>query len=153
MERVKFNCFFFHYQLQGHLHDTLLDQLPPLAELQTFLCSLAVAGNQTSRQKTNLVLEELPEIKDNLIKEAERFGGYLAIAQNQSDTFLTTSKEKICSVAQRLNSAYNTDLLAEMEANEQKATSSASKEKRCGVCDKEAEKKCSKCKQIFYCSR
>ncbi|XP_055904700.1 zinc finger MYND domain-containing protein 10 homolog [Eupeodes corollae] len=141
-------------QCQGLLHDTLLDQLPPLIELKHFLCTLSMGGDtQFSKKKSNLILEELPEIKENLIKEAKLNGGYLAIAQNQSETFLTNSKEKICSLAARLNSAYNTDLLADMEAKESPLAVEKKDQTNCGVCKKVAEKKCSKCKTIYYCSR
>lgn len=142
-------------QCQGLLHDTLLDQLPPLIELKHFLCTLSVgASNQQSKKKGNLILEELPEIKQNLIKEAKRNGGYDAIAQMQSSIFLTVSEEQIHSLAQRLNTAYNTDFLAEMEDSPNTPSPAAqSDEKKCRLCKADAGKKCSKCKSVYYCCK
>lgn len=153
-------------QLQGLLHDTILDQAPPLVDLKQFLCQISMGGNQSNvnKSKTNLVLEELPEIKDNIIKEAEQDGGFMAIAELQESIFLCRDKEKITGMAKRLNEAYNTDLLADMEEkissdeksekdkeNNKKAEGAV--DKKCANCFGEAEKKCSNCKVTYYCSR
>lgn len=116
-------------------------------------------------KKSNLILEELPEIRENLIKETEECGGFMAIAQLQEPIFLTNDKDQILCTAQRLNVAYNTDLLAELEARADesekdsepdtntKSNDGAEKTHKCGNCFGEAEKKCSNCKMMYYCSR
>ncbi|XP_065361632.1 zinc finger MYND domain-containing protein 10 homolog [Calliphora vicina] len=148
---------------QGLLHETLLDQLPPLIDLKQILCQLTMSGKSSNAsKKSNLVLEELPEIRENLIFETEESGGFLAIAQLQETIFLTNDKEQILTTAQHLNAAYNTDLLAELEAKVEEAeksfeqkSSNINDEKvhKCGKCLREAEKKCSNCKMVYYCSR
>ncbi|XP_013113063.2 zinc finger MYND domain-containing protein 10 homolog [Stomoxys calcitrans] len=147
----------------GLMYEPLLDQLPPLIELKQYLCQLTVSNAQPNgmgnSKKTTLVLEEVPEIKDNLIRETEKFGGFLAIAQLQGELFLSSDKDYILNLAQRLNVAYNTDLLAELEEKVTKADMGKSLEEKpkakhlCENCSNIAEKKCSKCKTIYYCSR
>jgi hypothetical protein len=45
----------------GLLNESLLDQLPPLAELKQFLCTLQLS-NSSSNNINNLVLEVIPEV-------------------------------------------------------------------------------------------
>ncbi|KAM7358882.1 zinc finger MYND-type containing 10 [Cochliomyia hominivorax] len=151
---------------QGLLHETLLDQLPPLIDLKQLLCQLTMSNTKANvSKKTNLVLEELPEIRENLIKETEKSGGFIGIAQLQENIFLSNDREQIFKMAQRLNTAYNTDLLAELEAktedsektvkdnNNEKSKNPDGKINKCENCFAEAEKKCSNCKVVYYCSR
>lgn len=123
-----------------------------------------MSGNNSKdrNKKSNLVLEEVPDIKDKLIRETEKSGGFLAIAQSQESIFLSNDKDKIFSIAQRLNVAYNTDLLAELESkaeqaqqtgNEDRTTANMGEVKKCSNCNGEAEKKCSQCLAVYYCSR
>lgn len=124
------------------LNEHLLDQLPPLAELKHFLCTLSVTGKQTDPR--NILLEELPQIRDSLIAEAKR-AGFKKIAAEQADIFLRMSQPEMMTMATRLTEAYNTDLLASFEAKPS--------ENLCGLCESEAIKKCSKCEAVFYCTR
>lgn len=150
------------FQCQGLLQETLLDQIPPLVELKQYLCSLSVSGNPSENQKrkTNLVLEELPEIREKLIAEAERIGGFPVVAQKQEEIFLCTDKEKIFEIAKRLNTSYNTDLLAEIEEKTSKIVQASRRvdnesigTRKCGKCTSNAVKKCAICKDIYYCSK
>ncbi|XP_017472143.1 PREDICTED: zinc finger MYND domain-containing protein 10 homolog [Rhagoletis zephyria] len=149
---------------QGLLLETILDQLPPLVELKQYLCLLGVAGNgnENRKQKSNLLLEELPEIREKLIAECERIGGFPVVAQKQEEIFLCTDKDKICEIAKRLNTAYNTDLLAELEETAARAEKTSETvetgkdeagRKKCGKCASNAVKKCANCKTTYYCSR
>lgn len=149
----------YHFQCLGLLHESLLDQLPPLIDLKQYLCQLSMSSKHADvSKKTSLILEEVPEIRENLIKETEKYGGFAAIAQLQESIFLSNEKDHILSVAQRLNVAYNTDLLAELEekaAETQKSTehTETQNNNKCNNCFGAAEKKCSQCKAVYYCSR
>uniref|UniRef100_A0A1A9WSR9 MYND-type domain-containing protein n=1 Tax=Glossina brevipalpis TaxID=37001 RepID=A0A1A9WSR9_9MUSC len=153
---------------QSLLHECLLDQLPPLVDLKQFLINLSVSTTSSSKStstKSNLLLEEVPEIRERLIAETEKFGGFVEIAKRQEDIFLCKDKEKISNIAKRLNAAYNTDLLAELEqkileTRKESASTSGGVTKTdevdkyiCGNCLVKAKKKCSHCKSIYYCSR
>lgn len=127
---------------QGKLTVQILDQLPPLAELKHFLCTLAVSGNKTNNG--SMVLEVVPQIKDNLMKDAKKIG-YRKIVDSQRATFIDLKEDAILELAKKLNDAYNTDYLASLENNDE--------ENLCGNCNKKADKKCSKCEVVYYCCR
>lgn len=52
----------------GLLNDALLDQLPPLAELKHFLCTLSISGN-SGNGLNNLILEQIPEVGSHFKKD------------------------------------------------------------------------------------
>lgn len=131
---------------QSKLTVQILDQLPPLAELKHFLCTLAVSGNKANN--SSMMLEVLPEIKDNLISDAKKIG-YWKIVERQRAIFIDCDQGTMFELAKKLNDAYNTDYLASLEGSNE----DQSCENLCGNCGKEAEKKCSKCEVIYYCSR
>ncbi|XP_037934957.1 zinc finger MYND domain-containing protein 10 homolog [Teleopsis dalmanni] len=153
---------------QGLLNDIVLDQLPPLIELKQFLCQLSVTA-VSNDSKSNLLLEEVPEICENLIKESEHDGGFLAIAQAQENIFLCNDKNKIMEMAKCLSNAYSTDLLVEYEQRieetekhgdnitlDTRNDADISENKLslfCAKCAGHATKKCGKCKNAYYCSR
>ncbi|EDV39171.1 uncharacterized protein Dana_GF25173 [Drosophila ananassae] len=154
------------YKLLGLMHETLLDQLPPLIELKQFLSRLTLAGTPGSKSDT-LLLEDIPQIQEELMKEVDRDGGFYQIAQAQDSVFLSKNKNDICALATRLSSAYGTELLCELEqtidetgAKEEPAPSDSgaggdggSAEHHCATCQAKAKKKCANCKQVHYCSR
>lgn len=131
---------------QSKLTVQILDQLPPLAELKHFLCTLAVGGNKTNNG--SMVLEVMPQIKENLISNAKKIG-YRTIVEQQRAIFIDLSHEAIHEIAKRLNEAYNTDYLESLEGN----NDTKSVENVCGNCGKKADKKCSKCEAVYYCCR
>uniref|UniRef100_A0A1Q3FT13 Putative zinc finger mynd domain-containing protein 10 n=1 Tax=Culex tarsalis TaxID=7177 RepID=A0A1Q3FT13_CULTA len=132
----------------GLMNEQLLDQLPALAQLKQFLCTLQMSGNGSGgSKKCDLLLEELPEIKDSLMEEARRFG-WSKIVQTHKEIFVDLSQEQLTSVAKRLNAAYNTDLLEKINSGADDGG-----HKICSTCRKPAEKRCSKCESVFYCSR
>ncbi len=124
----------------------ILDQLPPLLELKNFLCTIAVGGNKTNNG--SMVLEVLPQIKDNLISNAKKTG-YRKIVEDQRAIFIDLNQDAIHELAKKLNDAYNTDYLASLECNNEVNSG----KNVCGNCDKEAEKKCSRCEVVYYCCR
>ncbi|XP_067647579.1 zinc finger MYND domain-containing protein 10 homolog isoform X2 [Eurosta solidaginis] len=150
----------------GLLHETVLDQLPPLVELKQYLCNFSIASstNANTKSKSSLVLEELPEIREKLIAESELIGGFPVVAKRQEDIFLCTNNDKIFEMAKRLNTAYNTDLLAELEEKTTvkdadiqefvaKNEDGNNTIQKCGQCTADAVKKCANCKFTYYCSR
>lgn len=120
--------------------------------MKHFLGTLPVETSQFDK-KTNLVFEELPQIKENLIIKAEIEGGFMKIARNQAEIFLTRDSGQIHAMAQKLSSAYNTDILAEFEEPSPAKSEEDRKKKSCKVCQKDAEKKYGNCSQAFYCSK
>lgn len=162
----------------GLLHENILDQLPPLIDLKRHLSEILMSAHCSSLKSAakSLLFEEIPEIRNQLIKEIEKTGGFITIAQEQESIFLCEDKDKLMELAQHVTSAYDTDLLAELEErnkdetlvteNPQSTSSSNDKEELndkttnsndeniCANCSsKGASKKCSVCKLNFYCTK
>nr|XP_016925736.2 zinc finger MYND domain-containing protein 10 homolog [Drosophila suzukii] len=148
-------------KLLGLMHETLLDQLPPLIELKMFLSRLTLSGSTAKSQ--SLLLEDIPQIQEELMKDVEQNGGFYQIAQEQDSVFLNKNKEDICALASRLSKAYGTELLCELEQNmedlkvdepkDSGAGGDGGVEHSCATCEGKAKKKCASCKQVHYCSR
>ncbi|EDW40481.1 GL24869 [Drosophila persimilis] len=157
-------------KLLGLMHETLLDQLPVLIGLKQFLSRLTLSGNTTAKLQP-LLLEDLPQIQNDLTKEVDREGGFYQIAQAQDSLFLSRDKKQICDLASRLSAAYGTELLCELEQNMADLnvqegnpvsqpdsgaggdTASGEQIKKCATCLVLAKKMCANCKKVHYCSR
>lgn len=135
----------------------VLDQLPPLGELKHLLCTLNVSSSKM--KSGNIILEEMPKVKDELIANAKQIG-YDIIANEHIDRFLKLETSEMISIAQRINAAYNIEFMEQFddtqERDKSKSSNSSSKssdEHRCAQCSTPAIKKCSSCEQSYYCSR
>lgn len=63
------------------------------------------------------------------------------MARHQSKYLFTTDKNYIKDAAQILSDGYDLEKLDRMEA------------KKCALCQELSKKRCSKCKEVWYCSR
>uniref|UniRef100_A0A2K6GSK8 Zinc finger MYND domain-containing protein 10 n=1 Tax=Propithecus coquereli TaxID=379532 RepID=A0A2K6GSK8_PROCO len=126
-------------KLRAFLTDTLLDQLPNLADLQGFLAHLALA--ETQPPKKDLVLEQIPEIWERL--EQENRGKWQAIAKHQLRHVFSPSEQDLRLQARRWAETYRLDVLEAV----------APERPRCAHCSAEASKRCSRCQNEWYCCR
>ncbi|KAH9510040.1 Zinc finger MYND domain-containing protein 10 [Bulinus truncatus] len=126
-------------KLRSYLTDALLDQLPILAELQRYLEHLAIMDPPPT--KRDLVLEQVPEIRERILNKYE--GKWTAIAKSQSKTTFNQSEEDTRAQAERWASTYNFDLLQDL----------ISEPPKCAVCGQPASKRCSRCQNEWYCRR
>ncbi|XP_058415242.1 zinc finger MYND domain-containing protein 10 isoform X4 [Diceros bicornis minor] len=126
-------------KLRAFLTDTLLDQLPNLADLQGFLAHLALAEPQPP--KKDLVLEQIPEIWERL--EQENRGKWQAIAKHQLRHVFSPSEQDLRLQARRWAETYRLDVLEAV----------APERPRCAYCSTEASKRCSRCQNEWYCCR
>ncbi|XP_058461475.1 zinc finger MYND domain-containing protein 10 homolog [Malaya genurostris] len=129
------------------LNEHLLDQLPALVQLKEFLCSFQMKTGSNERKRANLLLEELPEISNNIWKTANSFG-WNEIIRLHKQIFVNKSSQELSEIAKRLSTAYNTDLLEKISVIEK-----SDLKKYCLTCKKIADKRCSKCESVYYCSR
>ena len=131
----------------GLLHDVLLDQLTPLVPLKQHLATMSIQkpthGGQS--KKTAFLLEEIPELQNEYLREIEDFGQD-RLVELQSQFF--NDKTTTSTMARRLNEAYNIEKILELQEDEKKPDAH-----KCAECFQEAEKKCSNCQLVFYCSR
>ncbi|XP_008103255.1 zinc finger MYND domain-containing protein 10 [Anolis carolinensis] len=126
-------------KLRAYLTDVLLDQFPNLLELQRFLSHLAVTD--PAPPKKDLILEQVPVIWDQVIRENS--GKWQAIAKHQVNNMFSPSDEELKSQAHRWAKTYNLDVMEALIPDKPK----------CGMCGFEATKRCSRCRNEWYCKR
>ncbi|KAK3699888.1 hypothetical protein QZH41_016547 [Actinostola sp. cb2023] len=126
-------------KLRGHLNEVLLDQVPSLVDLQRYLEHLAIM--EPPAIKKDLILEQLPEIRESLLKE--NAGKWEKIAQRQARDYFSPSEKEIRKQAQNWAATYNLDAIEDM-INEQP---------KCSTCGQPAAKRCSRCQNVWYCKR
>ncbi|XP_036189357.1 zinc finger MYND domain-containing protein 10 isoform X2 [Myotis myotis] len=165
-------------KLRAFLTDTLIDQLPHLADLQGFLAHLAMAEPQPP--KKDLVFEQIPEIWERL--ERENKGKWKAMAKHQLQHVFSPSEQDLRLQAQRwgcraaawegrrgmegvgvlLCGAPPTTRPARppdapprwAETYRLDVLEAVSPERpRCAYCSAEASKRCSRCQNEWYCCR
>ncbi|XP_037535305.1 zinc finger MYND domain-containing protein 10 [Nematolebias whitei] len=126
-------------KLRAFMTDVLIDQLPNLIELQRFLAHLAVTD--PALPKKELILEQIPEMWNNIVQENS--GKWKAIAKYQVKETFSPSDSDLRHQAQRLAQTYNLDVMESLLPEKPK----------CGSCGKEASKRCSQCQREWYCHR
>ncbi|NXO00269.1 ZMY10 protein, partial [Rhinopomastus cyanomelas] len=126
-------------KLRAFLTDVLIDQLPHLVEMQRFLSHLAVTEPAPPRK--DLILEQVPVIWDHILKK--NMGKWEAIAKYQVKHFFSPSEEELKHQAHRWAQTYNLDMIEAL----------APDKPSCRVCGAEAAKRCSRCRNEWYCTR
>ncbi|NXK88545.1 ZMY10 protein, partial [Formicarius rufipectus] len=126
-------------KLRVFLTDVLIDQLPNLLEMQRFLSYLAVT--EPAPPKKDLVLEQVPVIWDHIFKKNS--GKWKAIAKHQVKHAFSPTEEELKLQARRWAQTYSLDMMEAL----------APDKPRCRVCGVEAAKRCSRCRNEWYCTR
>ncbi|NWT66706.1 ZMY10 protein, partial [Prunella himalayana] len=126
-------------KLRAFLTDVLIDQLPNLVEMQRFLSYLAVTD--PAPPKKDLILEQVPDIWDHILKKNS--GKWEAIAKHQVKHAFSPTEEELKLQARRWAQTYSLDMMEAL----------APDKPRCRVCGVEAAKRCSRCRNEWYCSR
>ncbi|NXX55956.1 ZMY10 protein, partial [Scopus umbretta] len=126
-------------KLRAFLTDVLIDQLPNLVEMQRFLSHLAVT--EPAPPKKDLVLEQVPVIWDHILRK--NAGKWEAIAKHQVKRVFSPTEEELKLQARRWAQTYSLDMMEAL----------APDKPRCSVCGIEAAKRCSRCRNEWYCTR
>ncbi|NXS64318.1 ZMY10 protein, partial [Brachypteracias leptosomus] len=126
-------------KLCAFLTDVLVDQLPNLVEMQRFLSHLAVT--EPAPPKKDLVLEQVPVIWNHILKK--NTGKWEAITKHQMKHVFSPTEEELKLQAFRWTQIYSLDMMEAL----------APDKPRCRVCGAEAAKRCSRCRNEWYCAR
>ncbi|XP_013417861.1 zinc finger MYND domain-containing protein 10 [Lingula anatina] len=126
-------------KLRSYLTEVVLDQMPVLSELQRFLEHLSMMDPPPA--KKDLVLEQIPEIREKILTQYE--GKWKKLAKKQSQTYFNPSKASLRDQAKRWVDTYNFDVLESLITEPPK----------CAVCGADAAKRCSRCQNEWYCRR
>ena len=95
------------------MNEVLIDQIPNLAALQRFLDQMAVA--EPPPYKSDLIIEQVPEIYDNIIAKFK--GKWKDLAKKQASTVLDPSDKELQEQAKRYpltKIRYNAGILIHM---------------------------------------
>ncbi|XP_055535572.1 zinc finger MYND domain-containing protein 10 homolog [Wyeomyia smithii] len=131
----------------GLLTEQTVDQIPVLVHLKQVLCSIQMKTGPKPTYRSNLLLEEVPEIEDNLMTAAKLYG-WKKIVRKHRKIFVDLTQQEIADIAKRLNTTYNTHLLEKISDSKTDTDG-----QHCSTCKQPAEKKCSRCSSVYYCSR
>uniref|UniRef100_A0A673FK72 Zinc finger MYND domain-containing protein 10 n=1 Tax=Sinocyclocheilus rhinocerous TaxID=307959 RepID=A0A673FK72_9TELE len=123
-------------KLRGFLTEVVIDQLPNLLDLKHFLSQLAVTD-----PKKDLILEQLPEIWNNIV--TKNSNKWKAIAKYQVTQVFNPSESELGEQASRLAQTYNLDVMEHLIPDKPK----------CGACGRTGAKRCSRCQGEWYCNR
>jgi len=119
---------------------TLLDQLPMLGEMQRYLEHLAIMEPPGTSRTKDVLIEQVPEIYDNLMIRGK--GKWKQMATTQLENYLSTNEADLRKQAKRWMETYNFDVIENLLAPP-----------KCVVCGEQAAKRCSQCHQEWYCRR
>ncbi|EFN80765.1 Zinc finger MYND domain-containing protein 10, partial [Harpegnathos saltator] len=127
-------------KLQRYLHEDLLDQIAPLVELKRWLSYLNIPSTMPSPNAAKPVfVEVIPQVKLSVLKKYHK--KWNKLARHQSKYLFTTDTNYIKDAAQILSDVYDLEKLDRI------------KTKKCFLCQELSKKRCSKCKEAWYCSR
>ncbi|KAL9973838.1 hypothetical protein ACROYT_G020344 [Oculina patagonica] len=126
-------------KLRGFMNEVLLDQIPSLIDLQRYLEQLSIM--EPPAMKKDIILEQVPEIREKLVKENQ--GKWDKIAKYQKKAFFSPSAEDIKKQAIMWADTYNLDMLEEL----------VNEPPKCAMCGQPATKRCSRCQTEWYCKR
>jgi len=123
--------------LRKHFNTILIDQLPILSELQRTVEELNMMAPQEAAEKSMFVLEQVMTMRDSLLKH-----DWEEVITFQREVVLAETEESHKEEVQRLAEWYNSfDVESFLD------------DPICAKCGAPAEKRCSRCKNEWYCSR
>lgn len=128
-------------RLRAHFNDVLLDQIPLLNELRRTLEELGLM--EPPAPDASVVLEQLPEIKEHLLKV--NAGKWQKLAEYQKRKVFCPDEKTMKQQAERLAATYDMDVLESLLPDDPKCN-----KHKCGEA---ATFRCSRCKSVWYCRR
>jgi len=125
-------------RLRPYLTPQLIDELPILKDLQRVLDELSILNIPDNSVQAGLLVEQIPE----MMEEIQTGKDWKKIAKKCRKEFLSDSQTNRMELAKKLAGMYNIDQFDPLIDTP-----------KCAKCGKPADKRCSKCKNEWYCSR
>ena len=126
-------------RLRAHIPEYLIDQLPILLDLQRYLHNLSIMDPPTA--KKDLIIESDHDMREAIL--AQYKGRYKKIGEERKHDIFYPSKGELKYHANKFVGTYDLDVVHTLSEGRP----------RCGGCGCEAEHRCSRCKNEWYCSR
>ncbi|MES1905033.1 MAG: hypothetical protein MHPSP_001527 [Paramarteilia canceri] len=163
-QRKNFLCSLMKYE-----NDFFIMQLPPLKHLFSYLSKLSMSSSSSLSSEKNstvsshLIIDQSTSIREVLAQEFKT--SKQSILNSQRDIFIRNPVQHTNSFISSLGEvfagdSYTTvaryqDDFANFKLDEESANISDKKSSSspCQICKRFASKKCSKCKEIWYCSQ
>ncbi|KRX01979.1 hypothetical protein PPERSA_07624 [Pseudocohnilembus persalinus] len=127
-------------RLRKYMNELLLDQIPNLSLMLRSLEELAIMNTQTVPLNNPFVVEQIPKVKTALLENNKN--KWAEIAQHQRENFFTQSQQSLEEDMKKLSELYGQQIVEGLMEGF-----------KCNKCQKEASKRCSRCKSVWYCSR
>jgi len=151
---LKNNDILASYELFDHRKEHLLklrplfnqvmtDQVPLLGELQLFLNQLSVHSGPLVPNKKTLLIEMIPQLRTSLEKVFCNEETKGKLIDRYEEELVDSSMEKTAARARLLTDVYNFESFEAVLPTKHK----------CELCGHDAERKCSKCRKAWYCTR
>ncbi|ORY37536.1 hypothetical protein LY90DRAFT_704619, partial [Neocallimastix californiae] len=125
-------------QLRPYLTSQLIDELPILTDLKRVLDELSILNIPDNSVQAGLLVEQIPE----MLEEIKNGKDWKKIAKKCKKEILNDSQTNRMELAKKLAGMYNIDQFDPLIETP-----------KCAKCGKPADKRCSKCKNEWYCSR
>jgi len=125
-------------RLRPYLTSQLIDELPILTDLKRVLDELSILNIPDNSVQAGLLVEQIPE----MLEEIQDGKDWKKIAKKCKKEVLSDSYENRMALAKKLSGMYNIDQFDPLIETP-----------KCAKCGKPADKRCSRCKNEWYCSR
>lgn len=124
-------------RLRKYMNEILLDQIPQLADMLRSLEELSIMQVQPI-PRTNMVVQQMPEIRQAICKGQN----WRQIAERQKAEYFQQDEAALKEDMKRLAEFYSNSIFEGLVDGF-----------KCEKCSKEATKRCSRCKKVWYCSK
>lgn len=125
-------------RLRKFMNEVLIDQLPMLTDMHRALEEMAIRGETSLSGNNAFIVEALPELRTRIMKGKD----FKKIAAMQAITFFAKNTQQAKEDMDRMLKLYTDDVYEDFM-----------EDPLCQVCGTIATQRCSRCKNVWYCSR